>query len=195
MPLVNKHYWALTREQYMDGIRTGTYRTSWPLNLALLLLSQTYEALEPRMESLSEKWHWADQGRYTEDALRAKMQEPETELFGLIDRTAQKPEVGYTLASRLSGQLLTRFWPEHTSVMEIDNLGLYPGNEGGGRGKAYFEMLFARYFPANDVVYWSQHETHGPTLSQFYRDKMRMAYLGTDQVEDFRPQDALVKSA
>jgi len=66
---------------------------------------------------------------------------------------------------------------------------LFPTHEGGGRGKAYFEMLFERYFKDYETVYWSQHETHSPTLKRFYQEKMGMTLLGIDNVPDFRPRE------
>lgn len=85
-----------------------------------------------------------------------------------------------------------RFWDaaRNERVIEIENLGLFPGEEGGGRGKR-FEMFFDRLYKEYDVVYWSQNNVHSPSLSEFYRERLGMTLLATDQVKDFRPAEKL----
>ena len=190
MPLIEKFYWALNRKDYESGACKGTYRTEWPKNLELRPLPNELHQLKPRMERLSKKWHWSAQPRYNDAALSEKLAQPGTELFGLYDTSEAIGEIGYALASKPNASLRVRFWPSKMNVMEVDNLGLYPGYEGGGRGKAFFEMLFDRLFVDNDAVFWSQHNTHNPTLPRFYKDKMGMSLLATDTIEDFRPHDS-----
>lgn len=184
MSFINKFFWELSNDRYQGRLCTGFYNAVHNPNLHIEPLPTTLDELKPRMLRISEKWHWADQPRYSDDLLAEKLAQPGTELFALMDGDE---EIGYALSSIPSQEMHDKFWPTDKTVREIDNLGMYPGNEGGGRGKAFFEMLFTRYFPANDIVFWSQHDTHGPTLSRFYHDKLGMRLIATEQVEDFRP--------
>lgn len=193
MDLVPKHHWALNVNRYRQGLSSGQYNNEWPENLDLLPVEPTYENLQPLMHKVSELWHWEDQPRYNEVALREKLALPSTRLYKLIDRNDPDLVIGYSMVSAADVELKKRFWnaANDINVLEIDNLGLFPGKEGGGRGKAYFEMIFDRHFADNDVVYWSQHETHSPTLARFYREKMGMEHLATDHVPDFRRNPAV----
>lgn len=194
MSLVPKHHWQLPNARYERGVLTGLYNRSWPDALSIEPIDPSFENLDPLMSRMSEKWSWKDQDRYNETALRDKLAQAGTVLYHLRDKREVKPVVGYALVSVVQQPLRGRFWSaaNDVRVLEIDNLGLFPGNEGGGRGKAFFEMIFARHFAENDVVYWSQHETHAPTLTRFYRDKMKMEHLATDHVPDFRKPAARV---
>ena len=191
MSLVPKNHWALTKARYRRGVLSEIYNNTWPANLHIRSIAPTYENLEPMMAKMSELWHWKDQGRYTEDALRRKLAQPGTVLYSLRDSLEGDPKIGYSMISKPPTSLVDRFWPaaNDVRVLEIDNLGMFPGNEGGGRGKAFFEMIFDRHYTDNDIVYWSQHETHAPTLTRFYGEKMQMELLATDLVPDFRQAD------
>ncbi len=191
MSLVPKNHWALTKARYQRGILSGIYNNSWPANLHIQSIAPTYENLEPMMDKMSVLWHWKDQERHNEEALRKKLAQSGTALYSLRDSLEEKPEVGYALVSAPPISLKQRFWPaaNDIGVLEVNNLGMFPGNEGGGRGKAYFEMIFDRHYKDNDIVYWSQHETHAPTLTRFYGEKMQMELLATDRVPDFRGSD------
>jgi hypothetical protein len=196
MSLVPKNHWQLTKPRYERGILSGLYNKAWPNHLYVEPIENpTYEDLEPLMDKMSEKWGWKDQERYTEEALRDKLAQTGTTIYLLCDDTEPNdPVIGYALVSIVQKPLKDRFWSaaNDVKVLEIDNLGLFPKKEGGGRGKAYFEMIFARHFADNDIVYWSQHETHAPTLTRFYREKMQMEHLARDHVPDWRKPVAQV---
>ena len=185
--MIRKNHFALTKPRYIKGTLTGVYNTAWSPRLWLKEIDATYENLEPLMAKLSEKWHWNQQDRYTEELLKEKLSQEGTRLFLLED--SGEP-IGYAMVSRPPRSIIDRFWEASNDIkaLEIDNLGLFPGYEGGGRGKKYFEMIFDQTFQEYDLVYWSQHETHSPTLRQFYQDKMGMSLLGYDCVPDFRPK-------
>lgn len=185
--MIRKNHFSLHKSDYKRGLLSGVYNNEWPESLDILRIPATYDHLEPLMEKLSEKWYWKDQPRYSEEALREKLAQKGTELFLLQDN---EDPIGYAMVSKPPKSLTDRFFKAaNTNVVEIDNLGLFPGQEGGGRGKKYFEMLFDRYFQDNEVVYWSQHETHSPTLREFYQNRMGMTLLEHEYVEDFRPQE------
>ena len=187
--LIPRYHWALTKPRYEKGVLTGIYNNTWPENLRLEpICSPTFEELRPLMAKMSEKWGWDQQGRYNEEALRKTLAQPGTKLYLLRDTTESEPVIGYALVSKPPEEKISRFWgrANDVNVLEIDNLGLFPNKEGGGRGKSFFEKIFADHFPNNDIVYWSQHDTHSPTLARFYRERMQMELLDTDRVPDFR---------
>lgn len=188
MSLVPKNHWGLTDTQYKRGLLSDVYNNTWPDNLRLKPIAPTYENLEPMMAKMSELWHWKDQERYNEDALRRKLAQPGTVLYSLRDSFESEPKIGYALVSKPPQSLVRRFWPaaNDVKVLEVDNLGLFPGNEGGGRGNVFFEKIFDRHYAYNNIIYWSQHETHSPTLTRFYEEKLKMELLAIDQVPDFR---------
>ena len=186
MTLILKNHFALNKGAYLAGVQSGKYNNAWRGGLRLQHVKPTVEALRLLQAQLSEKWHWDAQGRYHDGTLEDKLNHPETSLFLLKDKGMP---VGYALVTVPDAGLRARFWQSaNHSVVEVENLGLFPGQEGGGRGRAYFEMLFAKYFKDYDTVYWSQHETHSPTLKRFYQEKMGMELLATDSVRDFRPK-------
>lgn len=182
MGTIIKNHFALAAENYQKGLESGRYNTSWPNNLAMIQIPATLANYSPLVKRLGEKWGWDKQDRYNGAALAQKLENPSAALYLLKDAGEV---VGYSFASAPADTIKARFFGA-ARVVEIENLGLFPGNEGGGRGKAYFEMLFTRYFKDHDVVYWSQHETHAPTLSRFYKEKMGMTLLARDAVPDFR---------
>lgn len=194
MSLVLKNHWQLPKTRYEHGVLTGIYNRSWHEALSIETVDPIFENLDPLMSRMSEMWGWKDQSRYNETALREKLAQAGTNLYHLRDAREAKPVIGYALVSVVQQPLKDRFWSaaNDLNILEIDNLGLFPGNEGGGRGKAFFEMIFAKHFVENDILYWSQHETHAPTLTRFYREKMKMEHLATDHVPDFRKPAARV---
>lgn len=185
MTHILKNHFALNKGDYQQGIKDGKYNSTWRVGLSIAPITPSLAALKELQSRLSEKWQWKDQDRYKDIlALDEKLRHEETAIFLLKDNG--KP-VGYAYVTAPDASLKERFWgAANANVIEIENLGMFPGCEGGGRGKAYFEMLFARYFKNYDTVYWSQHETHSPTLKRFYQVKMGMTLLATDKVPDFR---------
>jgi hypothetical protein len=191
MTLIPKNHFALNRTDYMKGLIEGRYKNEWPEHLNLHPVKATENNLSRLQGEISEKWHWNAQGRYNDGSLPEKLKHPETALIELMDDTVSLVEpIGYTFVTAPDVSVKERFWNASTHpVIEIENLGLFPDHEGGGRGKAYFEMLFAQYFNKYETVYWSQHETHSPTLKSFYMEKMGMTLLDVDYVPDFRPRE------
>lgn len=184
MTRILKNHFALHRTNYLKGLAAGRYNTRWPDALSMRRIEATSESLHAQQLKVDPRWGWVRQGRYHDPALPARLAHPETALYELVDG---HDAVGFTLVTAPAPALRERFFgAADYPVIEIENLGMYQGCEGGGRGKSYFEMHFARYFPRYEAVYWSQHETHSPTLRRFYQEKMGMALLATDRVPDFR---------
>ncbi|MCV6545673.1 MAG: hypothetical protein OIF56_00045 [Cohaesibacter sp.] len=71
------------------------------------------------------------------------------------------------------------------SVIEIENLALFPKEEGGGRGWQFFSLVMDRLYEDFDTIYWSQSSTNYATLKDYYIRK-GMTYLGANRVPDFR---------
>jgi len=186
MSLIDKYHYAKDSKTYQDQVAAGKLRDQWPANLTMREVAPSLETFMPRINRVSLKWHWNRQDRYNDGTLAAKLAHPETRLFDLCDNGEA---VGYALITKPGESLKTRFWntANDVRVIEIENLGLFPGQEGGGRGKAFFEMCFSRLFANYDIVYWSQNNVHSPSLSKFYREGLGMTLLATDRVRDFRP--------
>lgn len=182
MGTIVKNHFALAASAYHDGIQTEKYDVSWPENMRLERIPATIGNYQPLIEALGKKWDWDKQPRYQGQSLRSKLADPQAALYLLKDG---KDSIGYAFVASPSGTLQNRFF-QNASVIEFENLGMFPGYEGGGRGKKYFEMLFAEYFRTHDHVYWSQHETHSPTLKRYYQEKLGMELLDQDLVPDFR---------
>lgn len=183
--MIDKYHYAKDVKTYSSEIRSGKLRNAWPSHLSMRSVLPSIENFKPLIDKVSEKWHWNRQSRYNDGTLETKLAHPETRLFELLDNGKA---VGYTLITAPSQSLKQRFWnaANDTNVIEIENLGLFPSCEGGGRGKAYFEMCFDMLFKKYDIVYWSQNDVHSPSLSKFYQEKLGMCLLTIDQVEDFR---------
>jgi hypothetical protein len=191
MTLIAKNHFALNRTDYIKGLTAGRYKNQWRSSLDMYPIDATEARLSLLQSKMDEKWHWKSQDRYNDGSLSEKLIHPETALFELMDDDVSETKpIGYTFVTAPDPSVKERFWgAANHPVIEIENLGLFPTHEGGGRGKAYFEMLFARYFKDYETVYWSQHETHSPTLKRFYQKKMGMTLLATDHVTDFRPRE------
>lgn len=189
MTLIAKNHFALNRTDYTKGLISGRYKNKWRSNLHIRSIAPTEDKL-CELQQKMKKWHWPAQDRYNNGSLPTKLAHPETELFELMDDiVSNNNSIGYSFVTAPASSVKERFWgATNHSVIEIENLGLFPDNEGGGRGKAYFEMMFDRYFKDYETIYWSQHETHSPTLKKFYLEKMGMTLLATDYVSDFRPK-------
>jgi len=192
MTLIAKNHFALNRTDYTKGLISGRYKNQWQSSLDIRPIAlPTEDKLSELQGKMDEKWHWSAQERYNDGSLTVKLTHPETALFELMDDSASSINpIGYTFVTAPDTSVKERFWgAANHPVIEVENLGLFPTHEGGGRGKAYFEMLFERYFKDYETVYWSQHETHSPTLKRFYQEKMGMTLLGIDNVPDFRPRE------
>lgn len=185
MSSIIKNHFSIDKKTYKRSVLSGHFRTAWD-NLSIEEVRPTYEDFKPMLDLVSTKWYWSGKDIYEEETLRTRLAHPETRLFHLKDGDEK---VGYALIVSTEGTgLKDRFWKAsgNKRVVEIENLALFPGQEGGGRGKAYFEMLFKDLFQKYDVVYWSMSSTNYPTLLEFYK-RMGMTLLAQDPVKDFRP--------
>jgi hypothetical protein len=135
------------------------------------------------------KWGWIKKDIYKPEILAKRLDSGKPKLFDLYDRNAKGEvnRIGYSLVMQP---------PEHNEftehlrgkVVEIENLALFPGNEGGGRGWKYFTHVIDDAFNdasyGADTIYWSVSSTNHGKLKQYY-ERMGMHYLGEDMVPDF----------
>lgn len=192
MKTIHLNHFALSKPVYRQRLSEGFYKSAYS--------GLSYEAVpQPDIHTfmtciwrMNPDLDWDKQAKmYNPELLQEKLRAPETVLYLLKDGDK---EVGFALQKASPTLIRQRFFdaandneghvPER--VIELDYLGLFKGQEGGGRGKAFFELLFADLFKTYDHVYWSQHSTNAPTLEAFYRDKMGMEFLGRDEIPDFR---------
>lgn len=131
-------------------------------------------------------WGWINKDVYGHDALEKRLKHPDVALYDLcIDDRA----IGYALIVPPKDSLTAKFYGAtgQKSVIEIENLALFPSKEGKGRGWAFFELVMSKLYETHDDVYWSQSETNFPTLKEYYERK-GMTFLGQDHVKDFTQQ-------
>lgn len=131
MTRIAKNHFALHRTDYIRGLVEGRYAGVWPDNLSIHRIDATPQNFHPLQDRVSERWQWSNQPRYVDGAFNERLADKETALFELRDR---EQVIGYALVTSPPPSLKTRFWgAANQSVIEIENLGLFPGQEGGGR--------------------------------------------------------------
>lgn len=184
--MIIKNHLAMDRATWEAGLLSGHFHNAWRDGLHLQEIAPTYEAFKPMLDAVSTKWHWNKQPRYAEPELRARLAGDETRLFMLKDGPQ---DVGYSLVVGVDGDLKAKFWNADKSVVEIENLATFPGQEGKGRGMAYFEMMFNNLFSDYETVYWSMSSSNYPTLLDYYL-RMGMTLLKQEPVPDFRYEKA-----
>lgn len=184
MNTIFKNHLAIDKITWRRGILSGHFNTAWRDGLSLEEVPPTYETFKPMLDEVSTKWHWNKQPRYQEPQLRERLAHPETRLFLLKDRGET---VGYAITAGVDRTLREKLWKaaNDISVIEIENLATFPGQEGKGRGTAYFEMMFKELFKTYDTVYWSMSSSNYPTLLAYY-ERMGMTLLVQEEIPDFR---------
>ncbi|MCD8570389.1 MAG: GNAT family N-acetyltransferase [Alphaproteobacteria bacterium] len=182
---IKRYHWALEKLDYQAGLAHGKFQTSWPRNLSLkpLLPGSTSAAF---FLSLLTRipWGWENKDINKEPALSERLAKPGTQLVLLHDNDKT---IGFALLADPDISLMQRFGyaARGQKVKEIEDLALFPEEAGQGRGKAFFEMFFARLFQDYDVVYWSQASSNHPHLYNYYT-RMGMTLLAKDEESDFR---------
>ncbi len=183
------NHFSLNIDTYRERLSSGFYKASWPGHLWLKPVPTpsfddfVNDLLQRVNPDLYWPHHWKvrDPKKFQDESLDT----PDTQLYMLMDGDQ---EVGFTMVRTPTEATRARFFNGREDVIEFDYMAMYHGNEGKGRGRVYFEMLFKAYFESGfNTVYWSQHGTNAPTLKNFYRDKMKMTLLATDEIPDFRP--------
>ncbi len=176
---MHKVHFELDRETYLKRVAAGEYETQWG-DLHWREALKDYDLFHSYLVRVGHDWGWdrmAD--RFGEAAMNPKLADPETHLRELMEGNRI---IGYTLILPPASKLKERFWSSatHNKVIEIENLGLFPEECGGGRGWSFFEMQLADLFQRYDTVYWSMSSTNHPRLQSYY-ERQGMKTLAVDK--------------
>ena len=179
--LIDRFHYALSREDWLKGIDEGRYRTSWPAGREVRGIRCTLENYAPFLGRMSEHYPWNKLQRNAPSLLLKRLGSDEAALFELVE---DDEVIGNAFVTSLNPEARAKFFSATTgNVIEFETLGIHSGTP-GYRSKAFFEMLFEKYFENYDTIYWSQNDIHHPALRDFYLKRLGMHDLGTDQVEE-----------
>lgn len=184
---IARYHFAMSKQDFLDKRRAGHFNGFYRTQ-SLCQVPATPEKFKPLLQLVGSPWGWDNKEmNQSEELLQKRLSRKETTLYHLLD---DNRVIGYSLIiapnPKIIAQLPKTFEP-HARIIEIENLGLFPGQEGGGRGGKYFEMLFERLFTRYDYIYWSVSSTNYHSLYNYYKNKLGMTHIGTDYVDDFRP--------
>lgn len=184
---IARHHFTLGRTDYITKKINGHFNGDYG-SLGCKIMPATAENFLPMLSVIGGQWGWDNKTMNKDETLLNKrLSDKQTKLFYLLDGDET---IGYALITRPSAsvqkQILNPFYVGER-IIEIENLGLLPGQEGKGRGGKFFEMLFDNLFSTYDYVYWNMSSTNHPGLFSYYKNRIGMMHIGTDYVEDFRP--------
>lgn len=181
MTSILKHHFSMSGAQFRSrhAADAGPRRDVW-----IEEKTPTVEGVIDRVSRIP--WGWINKEIYDRDVLSRRLAEPGVRLFDLCAKGEKQP-IGYALIVPPERKLKHRFWgaANDQSVIEIENLALFPGHEGQGRGWSFFQLVMAQLYRDYDIVYWSQSSTNFPTLKAYY-ERQGMSFRGSDEVPDFR---------
>lgn len=186
MNTIQLNHFALDRPTYEIRLASGFYAAAHPGLSIEEDPDKSYDHFIDRIRRVNPALQWDKQWKIRDRAaVEAKLADPGVKLYRLMDGAT---EIGFAVVKPPAQSLKDRFFSAATGqkVIEIDYLALFAGHEGKGRGKAFFEMFFADLFKDYDAVYWSQKTSNAPTLADFYKTRMGMMLLASDDLPDFR---------
>ena len=167
-------------------MKAGFYKVAFP-NLSVEIdPDKSYDHFMNLIRSVNPDLQWDKQWKIRDrKAVEDKLADPSVRIYKLLD--GDKP-VGFSVIKPAPSTFRSRFSAAAANkpAMEIDYLALFHGEEGKGRGAAFFQIFFDKIFKDNEIVYWTQYSSNAPTLKDFYVKKMGMTLLDTDVVPDFR---------
>jgi len=193
-PYIN--YFALWLDLYKARLRTGEYSrkaSAEARGLSRVEVQANKEAVFwGCLEHMDKRLGWLRHKKVEDrDAVRRKLESPDTHLYLFFDRHGQKPgPIGFgvvkvpdpDMIGLIHRRLGRRFDKpaSQTSCVEIDYLGLFEGRAGKGRGKAFFEMFFEDLLLGQgyDVVCWTQNSSNAETLEDYYLISLGMYLFG-----------------
>lgn len=185
--MIARYHFSMSKSDFKEKRNSGHFSAQYQ-NLSIKNLPSTYENFWPLLEKVGGCWGWIYKDMYQDNnKLNKILNHKETKLYHLLD--ADKI-IGYSFICKPNTNLIKHIpqaFNPNSKIIEIDNLGLFPGEEGGGRGGKFFEMFFEILFKEYDYVYWSSRNYHAPTLMSYYKNKLGMNHIGTDYVQDVRP--------
>lgn len=182
---VYRNHFVLRKGDYQRGLLSGLYQCAANPDLTLDPVTENkFEVFMGCISLVDPDLHWDKHHKIRDKkAVREKIESPETMLYLLMDAMES---VGFTVVTDVNEAAMDRYFSPDDNAIEIDYLAMYEGEEGKGRGKGYFEALFAMLYMQYDAVYFSQHSTNAPTLERFYTDKMGMTLIDREDIPDFR---------
>lgn len=182
---MHKAHFSIDKETYLKRLEKGVYKSSWD-QLWHRDIPNDFDTFHKYLVRVGHEWGWDSmKDRFSAAAMNPKLSHPETKLRELME---QDRVVGYTLILSPAQKLKDRFWnaADHSGVIEIENLGLFPEECGGGKGWSFFEMQFKDLFQRYGTVYWSMSSTNHPHLQAYYERK-GMNLLATDNLQLHTP--------
>lgn len=184
--MIQINHFCLDRSTYQSRLQAGFYTASFPHLSVQDDPDRSYEHFMSLIHRVNPALQWHRQWKIRDrEAVEAKLANPDLQIYSLTDDFRR---VGFSVIKPETPSLRERFFAaaKGQSVVEIDYLAMFHGEEGQGRGRAFFQIFFDRLFKQHEIVYWSQHSTNAPTLADFYKNRVGMTLLGTDEVPDFR---------
>lgn len=182
---ITRHHFIIDKQDYLNKKKSGHFNGFFG-DLALSQIACNPEKFLPLLKLVGGAWGWDHKTMNTDmNKLTERLSDPQSKLFYLLDKNRT---VGYSLVTKPSQCVYDNFnYAPNDCVIEIENLGLFPGQEGQGRGGKYFELMFDMLFQSYEHVYWSMSSTNYQGLYNYYKNKLGMTYLGMDYIDDFRP--------
>jgi len=139
------------------------------------------------LKKVGAPWHWDHIAKYKDrDYITKKMKNEDTNLFYIYDDIKTVGYVLTTLPDRDELEKIGFDGAAKQSIMEIENIGMFPHHAGKKRGLKLFSMIMNDLFKTHDAVYLSMSSTNHPRLYDFYTKKLGMAHIGTSYAPDPR---------
>lgn len=183
---IARYHFAISKQDFLEKRKKGHFNGFYR-SLSLYQIPATVDKFLPLLKLVGGPWGWDNKSMNRSiDKLEKRLSKKETTLYHLLD---DNRIIGYSLITAPNPKIIAQLpnaFHRNARVIEIENLGLFPGQEGGGRGGKYFEMLFERLFTRYDYVYWSVSSTNYSGLYDYYKNKLEIRHIGTDYVDDFR---------
>lgn len=183
--LMPRYHFAMSRADFIAKKETGHFSSQYGA-LGYREIPSTLETFLPLLQTVGKPWGWEKKSTYKKyDALNQRLSDKNTTLLSLTDHNKN---IGYALIVKPSQEIIKNMHSSFmggSKIIEIENLGLFPNEAGGGRGGKFFEMLFDRLFVTYDYVYWSMSSSNHPGLFNYYKNKLGMTHIGTDYVPSF----------
>ena len=167
------HFMRLKAEFNQNGIQQGHRLREIPA---------TPENVINRVAQIP--WGWIKKKIYDNEVLPHRIKNQKMRVFDLVDNGKT---VGYALIIHPDKDIKNSFLQsvQNQRIVEIENIALFPGEAGKGRGKSFLNLIQQTLFQEGyDAVYLNTSATNHPTLPEFYR-RCGMTDLGQAEVANF----------
>lgn len=129
-------------------------------------------------------WGWVNKTMYDDDVLPQRIVDQKLRLFDLYDGDGDP--IGYSIVNDPDQTVRSKFLSAvlHLNPIEMENLAMFPGNEGRGRGKYFMYTIMKQLMDEGyNPVYFSTSHANFPSLPAFY-ERIGMRKIGEDQMLD-----------